>query len=156
MKFVGLLRILRLIKVMTEMKRVADAKKAKSEAIKLQKKQGSSMASHVERVLDFLERCTINADMPKMLVEDVQWAIEVISQNKLYTGNINQVQYDLTRPEIKAWTELISLKSIPTNLDEMDRLKEYEELHKQENQKRGKRQVRQPKPDAKSFNPEDT
>ena len=91
MKFVGLLRILRLIKVMTEMKRVADAKKAKSEAIKLQKKQGSSMASHVERVLDFLERCTTNADMPKMLVEDVQWAIEVISQNKLYTGNISQV-----------------------------------------------------------------
>lgn len=29
MKFVGLLRILRLIKVITEMKRVADAKKAK-------------------------------------------------------------------------------------------------------------------------------
>ena len=34
MKFVGLLRILRLIKVMTEMKRVADNKKAKQEAIK--------------------------------------------------------------------------------------------------------------------------
>ena len=62
----------------------------------------------------------------------------------------------MTRPEIKAWTELISLKSIPTNLEEMERLKEYEELHKQENQKRGKRQVRQPKPDQKSFNPEDT
>ena len=56
-QFLGLLRILRLIKVMTEMKRVADAKKAKQEAIKLQKKQGSSMASHVERVMDFLERC---------------------------------------------------------------------------------------------------
>lgn len=34
-QFLGLLRILRLIKVMTEMKRVADAKKAKQEAIKL-------------------------------------------------------------------------------------------------------------------------
>lgn len=33
-KFLGLLRILRLIKVMTEMKRVADANKAKQEAIK--------------------------------------------------------------------------------------------------------------------------
>lgn len=33
-KFISLLRILRLIKVMTEMKRVADAKKAKQEAIK--------------------------------------------------------------------------------------------------------------------------
>jgi hypothetical protein len=34
LKFVGLLRILRLIKVITEMKRVADVKKAKQEAIK--------------------------------------------------------------------------------------------------------------------------
>jgi hypothetical protein len=34
LKFVGLLRILRLIKVITEMKRVADTKKAKQEAIK--------------------------------------------------------------------------------------------------------------------------
>jgi len=133
MSFVGLLRILRLIKVMTEMKRVADAKKAKSEAIKLQKKQGSSMASHVERVIDFLERCTNNADMPKMLVEDIQWAIDVISANKLYTGNLNQVNLDTQRVEIKAWTELISLKWIPTNIEEMERLKEYEELYKQEN-----------------------
>ena len=36
--FVGLLRILRLIKVMNNMKRVADEKKAKQEAIKKQKK----------------------------------------------------------------------------------------------------------------------
>jgi len=37
-KFMALLRILRLIKVMTEMKKVADANKAKQEAIKKQKK----------------------------------------------------------------------------------------------------------------------
>jgi len=53
------------------------------------------MASHVERVIDFLERCEQNADMPKMLVEDIQWAMEVISTNKLYTGNINNINLDI-------------------------------------------------------------
>jgi hypothetical protein len=91
------------------------------------------MASHVERVIDFLERCAGNADMPKMLVEDIQWAIEIISQNKLYTSNLNYINLDTQRPEIKAWTELISLKWIPTNVEDMERLKEYEELHKLEN-----------------------
>ena len=133
MKFVGLLRILRLIKVITEMKRVADAKKAKQEQIKKQKKQGSSMASHVERVIDFLERCELNVDIPKMLVEDIQWAIEVISANQLYTGNLDNINFNTERPEIKAWTELISLKWIPTNTEEMERLKEFEELHKLDN-----------------------
>jgi len=55
-KFVMLLRILRLIKFMTEMKKLSDAKKAKLEAIKKQKKASSSMASNVEKVIDFLEK----------------------------------------------------------------------------------------------------
>mmetsp|Transcript_39713 Transcript_39713/g.60860 ORF Transcript_39713/g.60860 Transcript_39713/m.60860 type:complete len:189 (+) Transcript_39713:1157-1723(+) len=70
-KFISLLRILRLIKVITEMKRVADANKIKQENIKQQKKQSSQMASYVERVIDFLERQTNNSDIPKMLVEDI-------------------------------------------------------------------------------------
>jgi hypothetical protein len=39
--FVGLLRIMRLIKVITEMKKTADKKRAKKELIKKQKKQSS-------------------------------------------------------------------------------------------------------------------
>ena len=156
MKFVGLLRILRLIKVITEMKRVADAKKAKQEAIKKQKKQSSSMASHVERVIDFLERCEQNVDIPKMLVEDIQWAIEVISANQLYTGNLDNINFNTERPEIKAWTELISLKWIPTNDEEMERLKEFEELHKQDNQKKGRKLPKPAAPAEKKFNPEET
>ena len=85
------------------------------------------MASHVERVIDFLERCEQNVDIPKMLVEDIQWAIEVISANQLYTGNLDNINFNTERPEIKAWTELISLKWIPTNDEEMERLKEFEE-----------------------------
>lgn len=91
------------------------------------------MASHVERVIDFLERCEQNVDIPKMLVEDIQWAIEVISANQLYTGNLDNINFNTERSEIKAWTELISLKWIPTNTEEMERLKEFEEMHKLDN-----------------------
>jgi len=94
-KFVGLLRILRLIKVITEMKRQSDEKKAKKEAIKKQKKQSSQMASYVERIIDFLEKQANNADMPKMLKEDIEWAIEVISANKLYTGSLDSINFNL-------------------------------------------------------------
>ena len=64
-KAVGILRVLRLIKVIINLKRVADEKREQKEFIKEQKKQGSQMASYVERVLDFLERVTKNTDIDK-------------------------------------------------------------------------------------------
>jgi len=140
-KFVGLLRILRLIKVITEMKRQSDESKAKKEAIKNQKKQSSSMASHVERIIDFLERQAVNPEIPKMLMEDIEWAIEVISANKLYTGSMSMINFNRQRAEIEAWLDLIDLKTIPKNISEMERLKIYEEMHKLENQKKGKKKL---------------
>ena len=44
------------------------------------------MSSYVERVLDFLEKHTANPEIPKTLQEDIQWAIDIISANKLYAG----------------------------------------------------------------------
>jgi len=82
----GLLRILRLIKVISGMKKVVDEKRERQEAIKAQKKQSSTMSSYVERVLDFLEKHTANPEIPKTLQEDIQWAIDIISANKLYAG----------------------------------------------------------------------
>lgn len=37
------------------------------------------MASYVERIIDYLEKQALHPDMPKMLKEDIEWAIEVIS-----------------------------------------------------------------------------
>ena len=71
--------------------------------------------------------------MPKMLIEDIQWAIDVISANKLYTGNMDSIDFNMQRPEIEAQINQINLKTIPCNIEEMERLKEYEELHKLEN-----------------------
>lgn len=86
------------------------------------------MASNVERVIDFLERQAANTDLPKILIEDLFWAIEVISANKLYSGNMDNINFNVERPEIKAWIDKIGLKDIPKNLEEMERLKTYEEL----------------------------
>ena len=52
----GLLRTLRLLKVIASIKKIHDEKRARQESIKQQKKQSSSMSSYVERVLDFLEK----------------------------------------------------------------------------------------------------
>lgn len=87
-KILGVLRVLRLIKVIIELKKVADAKKARQEMIKEQKRQGSQMASHVERVLDYMEKLITNPDIPKELQEDLQWAVDTISSNKLYKGGM--------------------------------------------------------------------
>lgn len=71
------------------------------------------MASHVERLIDFLERCMAITDMPKVLLEDIEWSIEVISANKLYAGNLDIINFNKERQEIKAWIDQINLKDIP-------------------------------------------
>jgi hypothetical protein len=75
------------------------------------------MSSHVEKVLDFLEKHTVHPAIPKQLQEDIEWAIDIISANKLYSGN-SAIKLDETRPEIKAWMEVINLKNIPVNNEE--------------------------------------
>lgn len=81
------------------------------------------MASYVERVLDFFERLTKNGEIEKTLREDVEWAIDVISANKLYQGGFEGFKLQEDKPEIRAWTDLITLKNIPINVMEVERLK---------------------------------
>ena len=56
----------------------------------------------------------------------MQWAYELISQNKLYSANIEGFKLPEDRPEVKAWTNLISLKTIPTNKKECERLAAFQ------------------------------
>jgi len=112
-KALGILRVLRLIKVIIEMKKVADQKKLQQQLIKEQKRQGSQIASYVERVLDFLEKLAENADVPKHLREDIQWAVDVISANKLYAGGLEGFKIAEDKVEVRAWTDLIALRNLP-------------------------------------------
>ena len=75
------------IKVIVGMKKVVDEKRARQNEIKQQKKESSTMSSYVERVIDFLEKHTVNPEVPKHMQEDIQWAIDIISTNKLYAGS---------------------------------------------------------------------
>ena len=81
----------------------------------------------------------VNEVLPKNLREDIEWAVEVISSNKLYNGNLHTIDYDEGRPEISVWTKMISGENIPINKEEMKRLKEFEDLHNLDNQRKNKR-----------------
>ena len=70
-KILGLLRVLRLIKVISGMNKVVDEKRERQLFIKAQKKQSQTMSSYVERVIDFLEKHQVNPDVPKHLREDL-------------------------------------------------------------------------------------
>ena len=95
------------------------------------------MASYVERIIDFLDRQVLNEDYPKNVLEDIEWAIEVISANRLSQGNLGGIKLDDQRPEIRAWTDMIKMTRIPLNVEEQKRLKEFEELHQAESNKKG-------------------
>jgi hypothetical protein len=95
------------------------------------------MASYVERVLDFLERLSKNENVDKALREDVEWAIDMISANKLYTGAMDDFglmseKYSSgsknsfgSLPETQAWKNLIYMKNIPVNMLEVEKLKAF-------------------------------
>jgi len=63
----------------------------------------------------------------------------VISANKLYSGNFEGFILSESREEIKAWTDLIGLKSIPVSKKEIERLKEYEHLTNEREKENSKR-----------------
>lgn len=77
-----------------------------------------------------------NEDYPKTLREDIEWSIEMIRYNKLYNGLTDISIFDQNRQEVKAWIEIISLSNIKATLEEMQRLKEFEEFHNSKKQRK--------------------
>ena len=45
-----------------------------------------------------------------MLHEDIEWAAEIISENKLNPVNFGPIKQDMGREEICAWMDKINLK----------------------------------------------
>ena len=64
----------------------------------------------------------------------------MISQNKLYAGSQDNFKFQEDRPEIKAWTNLITMKDIPVNKREVERLATFQaiDLDKQKKKKTAK------------------
>lgn len=79
------------------------------------------MASHVERVTELLDRLAENTDVPKTLREDVQWAYDVITSNKLYAGNLQSSKLSEDRLEIKAWMDMVYNRNLPVKRAEMEK-----------------------------------
>jgi hypothetical protein len=49
------------------------------------------------------------------LIEDIEWAIDIVSENKLYAGNLLQQPLDLNRPEIRFQMDRIKMANILTS-----------------------------------------
>jgi hypothetical protein len=49
---------------------------------------------------------------------------------------MDSINFNTMREEVSAWIDKINLKSIPVNIEETERLKEYEDLLKSENMKK--------------------
>ena len=92
------------------MKKQADNLRLKKEFIKQQKNQSNQMESHIERLIKMLDKLLENENLPKMLYEDIEWAVNIISENKLYSGSHGAFKYNKDRDEILAWLEKINLK----------------------------------------------
>lgn len=119
------------------MKKQADKKRAYLEMIKQKKKQSSGMSSYIERVLEFLEKQLNNKDFKPQLLEDIEWAIDIIGKNKMNTGSGKLEDFDEKRPEIKAWVDRIRLRALPRNIEESNRLQELEDSEKKKKGKKG-------------------
>jgi hypothetical protein len=91
---------------------------------------------HIDKILDFLEKQMSNEDYPKTLREDIEWSIEMIRGNKLYSELTDKTIFDKNRQEVKAWIDIISLNNVKTTLEEMQRLKEFEDFHNSKKQKK--------------------
>lgn len=65
------------------------------------------MASNVERVIDYLEKVYEHPSTPKALKEDVEWAIDMVSSNKLYKGDLDGFKLQTDKPEVKVWIDMI-------------------------------------------------
>jgi len=83
-----------------------------------------------------------NEDYPKTLREDIEWSIEMIRGNKLYSELADKTIFDKNRQEVKAWIDIISLNNVKTTLEEMQRLKEFEDFH---NSKKPKKDLKKDK-----------
>jgi|APCry1669190288_1035285.scaffolds.fasta_scaffold55618_1 hypothetical protein len=53
-----------------------------------------------------------NEDYPKTLREDIEWSVEMIRDNDLYSGYVDKTVFDKNRLEIKAWFEIINFTNI--------------------------------------------
>ena len=92
-----------------------------------------------------------NKDLKPQLLEDIEWAIDIIGKNKLNTGADKSLIFDEKRPEIRAQIDLINMRNFPQKIDEKNRLQALEDDEKKKKFKKSKRNQ-----DSHRFDPEDT
>ena len=115
-KGVGVLRLLRLIRVIIVMRKVSQSKK------KLQqlRKENKGVDSNVPRVLEILDELVKEKSMTRALKQDLPWLIDLVQSRKLYTVTLGETREGEVSEYVKAWRlevkqEDNELLAMPTN-----------------------------------------
>ena len=79
-------RLLRLVKVVTELKKVSNTKKKIIAMIREQRRQGTqNLVSNVEKIIDYLEKIKDLNNLPQLMKEDIDWICAIIQEGKLFS-----------------------------------------------------------------------
>lgn len=98
-KGVGVLRLLRLIRVIIVMRKVSQSKK------KLQqlRKENKGVESNVPRVLELLEELGTEKTISRMMKQDIVWLIDLVQSRKLYTISLGETVEGEVSEYVMAW-----------------------------------------------------
>ena len=72
--------------------------------------------------METIENWSKHAKVPKTLKEDILWAYEIISQNKLYKEELDNYKLSKDRDEVKVWLDMINLNNLPRSKLDIDNL----------------------------------
>eukprot|EP00397_Hematodinium_sp_SG-2012_P003157 GEMP01003165.1.p1 GENE.GEMP01003165.1~~GEMP01003165.1.p1 ORF type:complete len:1002 (+),score=149.85 GEMP01003165.1:39-3008(+) len=106
----GLLRVVRLIRMMMVVRRVSEGRK-KLKRIK-KSTTGYDVGSHVDTVLELVDELQLQGNVAQYLKEDLEWFTEIIVGNKLYKVSLAENNAE-TGKQVSAWITDASTHEAP-------------------------------------------
>ncbi len=103
-KGIGVLRLLRLIRVIIVMRRMSESKKK----LMLLRRNNQGVSSNVPRVLDLLEEIRKDQSISRTTKQDLAWIVDLIQNKKIYITSQNDDEGIVISESVKIWRNMIS------------------------------------------------
>lgn len=119
-KGIGVLRLLRLIRVIIFMRKASEKKKMYLELIQ----QDKGVSTNVPRVINILEELIADKVVPRSMKQDISWVAELIKSRKIYTTSMKDEEEAKFSDENLQWQHEIANSADFTTLHRIGALKE--------------------------------
>jgi hypothetical protein len=140
-KGIGVLRLLRLIRVIIFMRKVSEKKKQYLDLIQ----QDKGVSTNVPRVLGILEELLADKGIPRSVKQDITWVTELIKNRKIYTTSMKDEEVIQFSEETLSWQREIMN---PDDFSAVQRIGALKELAREKTLRR----ARQSSADMKLHN----